>query len=439
MDVPPEDLQARFLVLLQQRRAREPDEHRVLQDRLHGPVQLPALRPVAFVHENEQLPVRLAGLSLQIADERLEVVHALHPELVHQRTDQPRRRLPQQRHQIPSALRPDDLLPRLGKNPFDLLVQLVPVRHHRHPGMGVVFEDPLRQQHHHDALPAALRMPDDAPLPLPHVPLGLLHREILVHPRQLLRPAVEHHEIVHQLDQPVLAARLQQVLVQLEAAIVLLVLLPLQEVLLRRADRPIPQSLRIVPRENDLHRREKPRVELRLLVRQQLPDAVPDPHPAVLQLDHPHRDPVQVQHQVRPPLLAAPQRHLLRNREVVGLRMLPIHQHDGFGDLPRLHLHRHPIAQQAIDRLVAVVQAPPRMVRLPLQPLDRPGNLLRHHAPLLQPIGQHRLLDVAVPVPVRPIPQIAIPQFIAEQRDHPFLRRPFGLADGGHLLVSALI
>ena len=131
------------------------------------------------------------------------------------------------------------------KTPLDLLVQFVAVGDDGDAGVGVVLQDPLREQHHHDALAAALRVPDDAALLLPHVRLRRLDAEILVHARQLLHAAVEEHEVVHQLDQPVLRAHLEQVLVQLEAAVVLLVLLPLQEVLLRRADRcrtAVPRS-----------------------------------------------------------------------------------------------------------------------------------------------------------------------------------------------------
>ena len=44
-----------FLSRLEQRRAREADEHGVRQDRLHGVVQGPRLGPVALVHEDVQV------------------------------------------------------------------------------------------------------------------------------------------------------------------------------------------------------------------------------------------------------------------------------------------------------------------------------------------------------------------------------------------------
>ena len=43
--------------------------------------------------------------------------------------------------------------------------------------------------------------------------------------RQLLHAAVEQHKVVHQLDQPIFTAHLEQVLVQFEAAVVRLILL----------------------------------------------------------------------------------------------------------------------------------------------------------------------------------------------------------------------
>ena len=84
--------------------------------------------------------------------------------------------------------------------------------------------------------------------------LRRLDAEILMHPRQLLHAAIEEHEIVQELDEPLLAAHLEQILVELEARVVRLVFLPLEEILLGRSDRPVAQALGIVPGEDDLHR-----------------------------------------------------------------------------------------------------------------------------------------------------------------------------------------
>ena len=93
VDVAAEHFQAGLLVLLQQRRAGKADEHRVRHHRLHHAVQLAALRAVAFIHEDEHLADGRAGLGFQFLDERVEVVHVLAAELVHQRAQQPRRGL----------------------------------------------------------------------------------------------------------------------------------------------------------------------------------------------------------------------------------------------------------------------------------------------------------------------------------------------------------
>ena len=117
-----------------------------------------------------------------------------------------------------------------------------------------------------------------------------------------------------------LRAHLEQVLVELEAAVVRLVFLPLQEILLRRADRAVLQALGVVAGEDELHRAEEPLVEHRLLVGQALPDAVADGDAAVLQLQHADGDAVDIQHEVGPPLVVALERHFLGDGEVVLLR-----------------------------------------------------------------------------------------------------------------------
>src|SRR5947209_996898 len=101
-----------------------------------------------------------------------------------------------------------------------------------------------------------------------------LGNRILMRSRQLLHAPIEKHEIMQELDEPSLAAHLQKILVELKVRVVRLVLLPFEEIILGRSDRPITQALGIVAGEDDLHRTKKPAVELRLLIGEQLPDAV---------------------------------------------------------------------------------------------------------------------------------------------------------------------
>src|SRR5262245_29801781 len=103
-----------------------------------------------------------------------------------------------------------------------------------------------------------------------------------MHARQLLHAAIKENEVVHQLDKSMLLAQLEQVLVELEAGVVLLVFLPLEKHFLRSANRAELQPLGIVAGENELHRAEEPLIEIGLLVRQALPDTVADRHAALL-------------------------------------------------------------------------------------------------------------------------------------------------------------
>ena len=74
VDVRPKDLDALLLVLLQERRAGEADEHRPRQDGLHRLVQLAGLGAVALVHEHEEVALGMEILgqaALDLRDEGL--------------------------------------------------------------------------------------------------------------------------------------------------------------------------------------------------------------------------------------------------------------------------------------------------------------------------------------------------------------------------------
>lgn len=175
---------------------------------------------MAFVHEHEYLADGRARLRFKVLDEGVEVVDPFPAELVDQGTQEPRPRLHQLRQEVPAARAPADGFAGSGEDPLDLSVEFVAVGDDHDPGLGQVLQDPSRQQDHDEALPAALRMPEDPPQPPADVLLRGPDAEVLVHPRRFLGPAVEQDEVVDQLEEPILATKLEQVLVELEPAVV---------------------------------------------------------------------------------------------------------------------------------------------------------------------------------------------------------------------------
>ena len=166
VDIAAENFQAGGLILFEQRRAGKADKHRVGHHGLHRPVQLAALGAVAFIHKHENLAHRLAGLGFQFLDELFEVVHV--PSC---RTYGPASRA--------GAAWPGRVgssgrgrcwcghgIARSYENALDLFIQFIAVGDDRDTGVRIVLQNPFGQQHHDDALAAALGVPDDAALHL---------------------------------------------------------------------------------------------------------------------------------------------------------------------------------------------------------------------------------------------------------------------------------
>ena len=205
VDVGAEYVPRHLLVLAQERRAGEADEDRALQPALHLPVHVAALRAVALVHEHVEAPVHRRRLALQVGG----------VELVDQRAQEARRGRAELLHEL--RPRGDARRGRLGADhpgvlhhPLDLLVQLVAVGDDQDARLGVVLQQPLGDQHHQDALAAALRVPDDAALAPGDAFLRRLHAEELVRPRHLLLAGVEDDEVADQVEQARLVAELRQ-------------------------------------------------------------------------------------------------------------------------------------------------------------------------------------------------------------------------------------
>src|SRR5713101_4129632 len=165
---------------------------------------------------------------------------------------------------------------------LDLLIKLVAVCHNEHARIGLVLQNPFGQQHHYDAFPTALRVPDDSSLVSFGIFLRGLDSDVLMHAGQLLYPAIEEDEIVEQLDKPLFVADFEQILVELEARVVLFIFLPFQEIFLGCSDCSVAQTFGIVSGENDLHRAEEPAVEAILLIGKNLQESGADRDVAIL-------------------------------------------------------------------------------------------------------------------------------------------------------------
>ena len=96
-------------------------------------------------------------------------------------------------------------------------------------------------------------MPDDAAFTPPHPHLGCPYAEVLIVTADLLGAPVEDDEVVHDLEEPLLAAELSQLPEQgiVVGGGVSFVVLPAQPVLLRRLDHAVAQPLGFVARHHE--------------------------------------------------------------------------------------------------------------------------------------------------------------------------------------------
>ena len=189
-----------------------------------------------------------------------------------------------------------------------------------------MLHQPLGEQHHEDALAAALRVPDDAALALPNALLRRLHARELMRARHLLDAVVEDDEVADQVEQAGLSRTSRASGRSSNAPAVSgprVRRLPFHEELLSRGDCAVAQPLRIAAREDELHRREEVFVENLLLVGDELAHAIAHLDRAAFQFDHPDGDAVQVDDQVGPALVTAAQGHFLGDGEVVASQGVP--------------------------------------------------------------------------------------------------------------------
>ena len=146
MDIWAERLQGGFFVVFQQRRSGEADDLGIRADRRHCRMKPPGLRPVAFVHKDRDVPLRLEIISegcLQILNVVCHILFASPlpaigavSELVDKRAKQVAAvRRVQPVSQILAAFRTDDLLlPYADEILLNLVIELLSVRHHKDAG-----------------------------------------------------------------------------------------------------------------------------------------------------------------------------------------------------------------------------------------------------------------------------------------------------------------
>ena len=164
----------------------------------------------------------------------------------------------------------------ISKNALNLFIQFIAIGDDDHTRIGIILQNPLRKENHHDALPTPLRMPDDPSLVVAYTLLGFFDTEILVDAREFFSPPIEEDEVVHQFDDPLLSADFQEIFVELEATIIGLILLPPEKQFLLGFDGPILQPFGVVSCEHELDCAEEPSIERRLLVREVLADTIAD-------------------------------------------------------------------------------------------------------------------------------------------------------------------
>ena len=124
-------------------------------------------------------------------------------------------------------------------------------------------------------------------------------------------------------------------------------------------------------------------------------------------------DAVEVEHDVGPALVAALQRHLLGQREVVLLRVLPVDQMHRLVRLAGGDLHRHAVAQQLIGAQVGLIERDAGRVGGGLQLLQGGGNVRRRSS--RGPSGWRASSSVSMAAVVRslvPLAEVAVAEAV---------------------------
>src|SRR5450755_3550967 len=125
--------------------------------------------------------------------------------------------------------------------------------------------------------------------------------------------------------------------------------------------------------------------------------------------------------------------NLLGNGEMIVVWVLPINEPDVYGVLAGAWLHLNGITQHFIHCPIAVVNTLAGIASCLLKEVKCAGDQPLVIALLLsEKLLQILLFNVPVPLAVRPIAEIIVPELLAEQSNHPLLGLLLDLPDRAH-------
>src|SRR2546427_273603 len=148
-------------------------------------------------------------------------------------------------------------------------------------------------------------------------------------------------------------------------------------------------------------------------------------------------DAVHVEHDVGPLRILSRNRHLFGDAEVVICGIGPVDQPHGDVLFADIGPYFHTVTEQPINLAVRVVERLAAAKRRSLAQFEQDlADDLFGVAPAFQPVGERRLLNVAVVGPILPIAQVVVFERILKEGDHALLCVKLQLADVAHAPAS---
>ena len=204
-------------------------------------------------------------------------------------------------------------------------------------------------------------------------------------------------------------------------AIVGFVFLPAEKIFLWRLDGAVAKTFRVVAGEHKLVGGKEPGIELWLLIRKILADAIANAHTAALELDHADGNAIDIDNEVWTPLLWPFESYFLGYGKIIGLWVMPIDQGDRCGGLIGGSFDLNSVAQQRVDLPIGFIEALLAYIRRPSELIQGATDLSSAVATSLENAGENLLLDIAVTPAVFPVTEISVAELFIEKLDHPLL------------------